>query len=408
MPKPIRLVTHFALVLTLGASLASGQDPTNNNAQGGRTGGPGGGGGRGGPGGGGGWGGPGGGGWGGPGGGGGGPGGGTTPATLIVMPVVQDELKMTDKQKDQVKQINIDADKKRTQVRENAQKMATAAREQAAMQAAAAAEANDGNIDNNGNQGAGNGNQGGGNGNQGGGGGSRGGRNGRNDAGGQVMREAMDTFQNQVEAALVKTLDPKQKVRIKQIALQAEGAGAFNNPEVIEKLGMTEEQVDAIEAIRGDARRSQRDLMGQLFNNPGGNNGGPGGGGPGGGGGRPDPAMFQTPEFQAKLKTVQDGQAKLDDQTMVAVGKALTKPQKAKFNAMIGEKFDVASVRRNFMDRFRPGGAAPANQQASAATPAAPAVAAAPAAAPTPAAAATTTARPAARKSLRESRGGTP
>ncbi len=400
MPKPFRLAAHFAVLLTLGAALASAQDPNNNNGQGGRGnrggfgggpggGGPGGGGpGGGGPGGGGGWG----------GGGPGGPGGGMSAANLIVMPVVQDELKMTDKQKEQIKQVNIDAEKKRTQVREQAQKLATAAREQAALEAAAAAEANGGTPVN------GNGNNGG-----------RGGRGGnRNDAGAQVMRETLDNFQNQVEAALLKVLDTKQKTRIKQIALQAEGAGAFNNPEVIEKLGMTEEQVAAIEAIRGDSRRSQRELMGQLFNNnnnddangaaPNNNRGG-GGNNAGGGGGRPDPAMFQTPEFQAKLKSMEDGRTKLDDQTMVAVGKALTKAQRTTFNKMIGEKFDVAQLRQGFMNRFRPNNAAPGTAQASTATAAAPATAAtAPAAtAPAPAAPATA-AKPAAKKSLRESR----
>lgn len=395
MLKPSRLATHLTLVVLLGASLASAQIPDNNN-RGNNNGG-----GRGGPGGG--WGGPGGGGWGGPGGGGpggGGPGGNLSPAALIVMPVIQDELKMTDKQKEQVTQVNAEAEKKRTQVRENAQKMATAAREQAAMQAAAAAEANGGTPFNAGGN-NGNGNNGGG----------RGGRGNRNDAGAQVMRDALNNFQQQVEAALLKILDSKQKTRIKQIALQAEGAGAFNNPEVIEKLGMTEEQVAAIESIRNESRQNQRYLMGQLFNN-GNNNGGPGGGGNNGGpgGGRPDPAMFQTPEFQAKLKTVQEGQEKLDDQTMAAVGKALTKPQRAKFNIMIGDKFDVSQVRRNFMDRFRPGGAAGTQpgQQASAATPAAAPTPAPVAATPAAPAATPATAKPAARKSLREARNGTP
>ncbi len=354
MPNPLRLATKLALLLTLAAPLASAQ-------------GPGGPGGRGG--------------WGGPG------GGGTSPTALVQMPVIQDEVKMTDKQKAQIKQIKEAADKKRVQVQDNAQKVATATRLQAAQEAAALAEANGGTpVDPNANA---NGNNGGG----------RGGRGNRNDPASQAMRQTMDNFDAEVETALLKALDAKQRTRVKQIALQAEGAGAFNNPEVVEKLGLSEEQVTAIDAIRNDSRQAGRQLFEQLFNNGNNNGGGPGGGGPGWG--RPDPATFQTPEFQAKLKTVEESSKKLDDQTMANVGKALTKAQKATFNKMIGEKFDVAQLRQGMFNRFRPAGtpATPPAAQASTVTPA-PTPAAAPAAPATPAA------KPAARKSLRESRGG--
>ena len=379
MPNRIRLTACLTLVLTLTASLASAQNPTNNNnngQQGGRgpggggPGGPGGGGGRG-PGGGG------GGGWGGPG------GGGTSPTGLIQNPVIQEELKMSEKQIAQVKQINEEAGKKRTQVREEAAKMAKVAREQAAMQAAIAAQANGGtpydpNAANNNN-------------------GGRGGRGNRNDVGAQVERQAMDNFQKQVETALLKVLEPKQKARIKQIALQAEGPGAFNNPEVIQALALTMEQVQAIDGIRNESRQTQRQMFTQFFSsmngdngNGGGNNGGNNNGG--GRGGRPDPAMFQTPEFQAKMKTMGEARTKLEDQTMVNVGKALSKAQKTRFNIMIGDKFDISKLR----NRNRPGD--PATQQAAETKPTPTITAAAPA---------TTEATKApARKSLRESRGG--
>ena len=400
MPNRLRSVALFALILALSApQLASAQ-------------------GRGGPGGGN----QGGGGRGGPGGGRGGPGG-MSPTNLITMPVVQDEIKMTDKQKDQVKLILAEADKRRTQVRDNATKMAAVANEQAAVQAAQAAAMAQANAVAQANKaaqanafaptsgfGTGNtANQGqitlqGQMQNQGG----RGGRtNGRNSAGNQVMQQAMTNFESQVETTVLKAVEPKQRTRIKQIALQAEGAGAFNNPEVIQALGMTQDQVMAIEGIRNDSRRAQGALMGELFtamrgnndNNGGGNNGGRGRGG------RPDPATFQTPEFQAKFKTVQENREKLDDQTMAAVGKALTKAQRSKFNSMIGEKFDVAKLRQGFMDRFRPNGAAPgadapatADTTKPAATPAAPT--------PEPAEAAKTAAPT--RGSLRASRSGNP
>lgn len=388
MPKRWNLLAQCALILTLASSLAVGQDT--NNGRGGRGGGFGNGGpGGGGPGGGNRGGGPGGGGWGGPGG--GGP---TSISNLIQQEPVQDELKLTDKQKAQIKEVKENAEKKRTQVQAEANKVATAARQQAALEAAAAAEANGGTpFNNNGNT------QNGGRGGQNG----PGGRGGRNDAGAIASRQVMEAFQNQVEAAYLKTLDSKQKTRIKQIALQAEGAGAFNNPEVIEKLGMTMEQVQAIEAIRNDSRRSQGQIFRNLFagNN---NNNDNGNGGGRGRGGFPDPETMQSPEFQAKMKTAQDDQTKLEDQTMASVGKALTKAQRATFNKMIGEKFDVAALRQGMFNRFRPGGNnPPANgQQPPATTTPTPA----PAANPTPAPATEATPKAPARKSLREQRGG--
>ena len=366
MPSRLNFATKFALICTLAAPLASAQGP------GGRNGG----------------------GW-------GGPGGGTTPGALVLVPVVQEELKLTDKQKAQIKQTKEAADKKRVQVQEDAQKVATASRIQAAQEAAAIAEANGGTpVDPNAADNA-NGNNGGG----------RGGRGNRNDPASQAMRQTMDNFDKEVDALLMKALDTKQKARVKQISLQAEGVGAFvNNPEVIEKLGLNEEQVAAIDAIRNDSRQSGRQLMGQLFNNGNNNNGG-GPGGPGGRGGfggpPPDPSTFQTPEFQAKLKTVQEGQAKLDDQTMAAVGKALTKAQKTTYNKLIGDKFDVAQLRQGMFARFRAPGTptTPPAQQASAA----PASTPTPTTTPTPAPASATAgpaAKPTARKSLREARGG--
>ena len=343
------------------------------------------------------------------------------------MPVVQEELKMTDKQKEQVKAVLAEADKKRNQVRENAQKMATVANEQAAMQAAQeaqfaqanaiaqankAAEANAFSSNTGGFGGGGGGNQGqvaiqgqaqGG----------RGGRtNGRNSAGNQLMQQTMDNFEKQVETTVLKTLEPKQKIRIKQIALQAEGAGAFNNPEVIQALGMTQDQVMAIQGVRNDSRQAQGALMGQFFTamrEAGNNNGGDNAGGGRGRGNRPDPATFQTPEFQAKLKTMQEGQEKLTDQTMATVGKALTKAQRAKFNGMIGEKFDITKLRQGFMARFQPGGAAPGTPATATAT----ATATPAAATPAPATAAAETKEavktPApTRGSLRASRSGNP
>lgn len=347
MPTRIRLAAKLALLLTLSASLAAAQGPGGF-----------------------------GGGWG---------GNRNNPSQLLQAGVVQDELKLTDKQKAIIKQLAETTEKKKTQVRDAVTKEATAAVVAQAAEAAALAEANgetptpaNTNNGNNGNNGGGRNNRGG------------------NQAVRQVVTQAMDALQVEIEAAFLKPLDAKQKARIKQISLQAEGVAALQKDEVIDKVGLSEEQVAAVQAVRDELRNNQRQLMGQLFNNNG------GGGGPGGG--RPDPAMFQTPEFQAKLKQVEGDQKKLTSSSMSMALKALTSGQRTIFKKMLGEPFDVSQVGGGMMARFRPQ-PAPGAPPTAGATP--PATAATPTAGATPPADAPATA-PAktARKSLRDSRGG--
>jgi hypothetical protein len=54
------------------------------------------------------------------------------------------------------------------------------------------------------------------------------------------------------EAEVNALLKPAQRVRLRQIALQAEGPGAFNEPEVVSELGLTAEQRDRIRTIEDE------------------------------------------------------------------------------------------------------------------------------------------------------------
>ena len=374
MSNRLRLAAGLAAVVFLSATLAPAQDPTQAGGRGNR-------GGQGGPGGGPGGGGPGGGFGGGFGGGPGGRGGGGMSAALLLQnPVVQDELKLNEKQKTQIKTLTEAADKKRTVLNDQRRKLRDAA--------VAAAAANGDNNGNNGNGGGGN-NGGGNNGAGGNNGGGRGGRGGRVDSPElQAMAQTMTAFQADVDAAYNKVLDAKQRTRLKQITLQSSGIGIFNNPEVVEKLALEEEQVQQIQAVRDEMRTAQRALFQQMRpnanggpggnntpggnnaaagnntpggnnaaagnNGPGGNNGGRGNntpGGPGGNnggpGGRPnfDPAIFATPEFQARMKQMQTSQATLTKTTMNKIAsKVLSKAQRGTLNRMLGEPFDLTTI----------------------------------------------------------------
>ena len=396
----LHLAAGLALIAAFVAPLAYAQQdpnaPATKGARGGGgpggPGGPGGGGpgGPGGPGGGfGGFGGPGGpgGGWGGRG---GGPGANSVEA-LIQNEAVQEDLKVDDKQKAKVKSLVDSANKERAKISEAIPKLAA---QQAAAENAAMAEALAANGIVADPKALANAN-----------GGGRGGRGGpgggNNQMERQMMNLAMTSLSVKVDAALLKVLDLKQRARIKQIALQQEGPRAFTTPneEVVQKLGMTEEQLTEIRNVNGELRNNQRQSMQDLFasivppdasNN---NNGGRGG---------RFPNMANLDEAtRAKFnEQMQVLQTKNSNDSMAAIGKILSSGQKTTYKKMIGEAFDVSKLRT-----FGPGG--PGGPGA----PAAPATAATKAAAPTTAA--TKAATPAdaaaakpARKSLRDARGG--
>ena len=352
MRTQLRLAAGFALIATLAAPLAYAQQnpnaPATKGARGG-GGGPGGGGpGGGGPGGGG----PGGfggfGGFGGPGGpggrGGGGPAGNSVEA-LIQNVAVQDDLKVDDKQKAKIKTLGEAATKERTKIREAIPKLAAqqAQAENAAMAESLAANGiiADPNALNNNN---------GGGGGRGGRGGNGGGNNNNNRMVGQMMNLAMTSLQAKVDASFLKILDLKQRTRIKQIALQQEGARAFTSPneEVVEKLGLTEEQLATINNLNGELRNTQRqatrDLMTSLIPQDANNNNNNGGGG-GGRGGFPNMANLDEATRAKVGQQMQELQTKQSTESLASIGNVLTKAQKAKYNAMTGPPFNVALLR---------------------------------------------------------------
>jgi hypothetical protein len=333
----------------------------NANAQGGGRGpgGPGGGGGRG----------PGGGGFGGPGGmgamrgmiGGGGMMGrlGSSIAFIINSEAVQKELKLTDKQKEEIKE----AQQKQ---QDNGRKAFEAMREQGQQ-----------------NRGA------------------QGGQGGRGNRGGfdpAAMSELFDKLAKEGEVAYKKILTSEQFKRINEIALQVEGpSGIFERPDLSKKLNITQQQFQAHAKLKSQVDANRRQIFEQSglgFGGPGGFGGGPGGGGPGRGqagqtaqggaqaqqaqggrgtrggqaggnaqpgggaqggnaqqGGRPDPRNMSQEERtkfneeRAKsLEKMRDETNKLRDKADAAMIKLLTKRQTEAYKKMIGKEFDVDSV----------------------------------------------------------------
>jgi Spy/CpxP family protein refolding chaperone len=72
------------------------------------------------------------------------------------------------------------------------------------------------------------------------------------------MRKKMEGVTKEVDEKLTKILDAKQIERLKQLQLQREGAMALTRPEVVKKLGLSEEQQAKIKKIQEDARPKDR------------------------------------------------------------------------------------------------------------------------------------------------------
>lgn len=124
---------------------------------------------------------------------------------------------------------------------------------------------------------------------------------------------------------LAEVLDAKQVERLDQIALQAAGAQAYAEPDVVKALKLSKEQQEKIASINKDAAEKQRELFG----------------GAGGGGG----GDFQ--ERFAKMAELN----RTRDKDLAAV---LTSEQSDQLAKMKGKEFDLAQLRGG--PGGRPGG----------------------------------------------------
>jgi Spy/CpxP family protein refolding chaperone len=326
----------------------------------------------------------GGGGFGGPGGGFGGPGG--SLLQLASNPGVQADMKVTEKQKSQIKSLNDNYGAQTKQLRD--QMGGPGGRGQGG----------GGNGNPNGQNGPGGGFGGGqgqfpndpAGGAGGGGGGGRGNRGNRNQNGQgipvdpevaaaraaqfQMMREAMTELRQSAETSLGRILNKAQVNRLKQIQLQLEGPEALvRREDVQEKLNIDEAQVAMMQEIVNENRnlgretgRARRDMMKVAFArinpNPGndGQDGGNGNGGIGGnngngnnGGGRGGRGNFnpeamkkvmEDPQVKAQMEQIQNQEQKLSAQFAVAVNKVLTPRQRSMYKQMLGPPFDRSQM----------------------------------------------------------------
>jgi hypothetical protein len=397
-PKELMMSRLRLTFMTAAMLLALAALTLNSLAQPPGRGGGGGGGGRGGFGGG-----PGGG-FGGPGGGFGGFGGGSL-LQLASNPGIQEELKLKDKQKAQIKSLN---DKYNAQMQEFRGQFAGPGGP-GGPQGKGQGRGGNGNGQNgqNGQGGGGGGGGFGGGGGQGqdpnaqnGGGGGRGNRGNRNQNGQgipedpevvaqrneqrQMAREAMNELRVAAESSLAKILDRGQVTRLKQISLQLEGTPAVlcqnvahPHGDMIDKLQIDDAQIEMIRESMNENRTAERvtrksrgEMMKAAFarlnpngangaqanagngdgggagNNGNGNNGRNGGGR--GGRGNFDPEamrkVMESPEVKAQMEEIQSQEEKLTAQLTNAIYKIMSPRQRTTFKKMLGAPFDRSAM----------------------------------------------------------------
>ena len=182
------------------------------------------------------------------------------------------------------------------------------------------------------------------------------------------MREAQNELQQGAEMTLTKILDRGQYGRLKQIKLQMDGLGALTQPEMVEKLTLSDEQVAEIRELLNEGRQAQREngrIFGEVMKNAprppsvaqNGQNGQNGQNANNGGGGRPrpnfrDPAyqdamqkFREQPEVKAKMDQMRVQGEKIQKQLTLEVNRALGKRPAALYKRMLGAPFDMALLR---------------------------------------------------------------
>lgn len=156
------------------------------------------------------------------------------------------------------------------------------------------------------------------------------------------MGESMRLLHEETEREIGRVLTKPQAARLFQITLQIQGASAVVRPDMIRRLGLSEEQVVAVMGIleqlnqaRGELFQSMRGMFGRGRGGRGGNNDqGPG----------RNAAVPTQAERDAALKTLSDRGDKLRSEANQAIGGVLDSGQRKAFTKMMGKPFDLKAL----------------------------------------------------------------
>jgi Spy/CpxP family protein refolding chaperone len=75
------------------------------------------------------------------------------------------------------------------------------------------------------------------------------------------IRADMDKLNREASAEVDAKLDDAQRQRLQEIAIQVNGAAALNDPSVVEKLNLSDEQKKKLEEVRAENSKAVEDAM---------------------------------------------------------------------------------------------------------------------------------------------------
>ena len=149
------------------------------------------------------------------------------------------------------------------------------------------------------------------------------------------FQEDLDALGSRFEAAVLKVLDRRQRTRLDQIHLQADGPIAFLRREVRERLGLDPEQVKTIRALIARGRQQIADGAAVPAGVP-----------PVTGPITPEQgrALYESKPYQDAIRKNREIARSARSRTLQAITKLLSKGQHAEYQAMLGEPFDFTRL----------------------------------------------------------------
>jgi hypothetical protein len=148
----------------------------------------------------------------------------------------------------------------------------------------------------------------------------------------EALAAGLSDLEQQAEKALGKLLDAKQRTRLAQIALRAEGPSAFVRPELIKALNLGEDQIavvqDILDGQRG-ANDQYKESLKQAF--------------------ELTKGLGDNPELEKLRKDQQKGMLRTraystSKQAMAQIAKILTRRQRENYNKLLGPPFEFSKL----------------------------------------------------------------
>jgi hypothetical protein len=148
----------------------------------------------------------------------------------------------------------------------------------------------------------------------------------------EIFEAGLSALEQKTEEALRKLLNVKQRTRLAQIALRAEGPGAFVKPELIRALNLGQDQVAIVQEILDGLRTANEQYKESQKQSA-----------------ALTKDLGDSPDLEKLQKDQQKGQTRTraytqSKQAMAQIAKILTRRQRDNYNKLLGPPFDFVKL----------------------------------------------------------------